>query len=86
MYMAEVNRRKAYSARHRGMGVRDWERQQRAMGTELVAGKWWNHDRGIMYAFGIIVRADFALFLNLLPTSFEGYTDLFYFIFRLLVL
>lgn len=56
MYMAEVNRRKAYYARHRGMGVRDWERQRRAMDGELDGGKWWNHDRAIVYAFSIIVR------------------------------
>jgi len=69
VYMAEVNRRKAYYARHRGMGVRDWERQQQAMCAELDAGKWSNHDRAIAYAFGIIVRADFSLFLNQLHTS-----------------
>ena len=60
MYMAEVNRRKAYHARHhRGMGVRDWERQQQAMAADVDAGKWWNNDRAIVYAFGIIVRAIF---------------------------
>ena len=64
VYMAELNRRKAY----RGMGVRDWERQQQAMCADLDAGKWWNHDRAIVYAFGIIVRADFSLFLNQLHT------------------
>ncbi len=59
MYMAEVNRRKTYHARHhRGMGVRDWERQQQAMAADVDAGKWWNHDRAIIYAFGIIVRAN----------------------------
>ena len=61
MYMAEVNRRKAYHARHQGMGVRDWERQQQAMAADVDAGKWWNHDRAILYAFGIIVRADLPI-------------------------
>lgn len=62
MYMAEVNRRKAYHAHHyRGMGVRDWERQQQAMTADVDAEKWWNHDRAILYAFGIIVRADLPI-------------------------
>lgn len=65
MYMAEVIRRKAYHARHhRGMGVRDWERQQQAMATDIDAGKWWNNDRAIVYAFGIIVRAKFPFTLH----------------------
>jgi hypothetical protein len=68
IYMAEVNRRKAYYARHRGMGVRDWERQQRVMATDVDAGKWWNHDQAIVYAFGILVRADFPFLLNRLHT------------------
>ena len=65
IYMAEVNRRKAYYAHHRemgGMGVRDWERRQGSIDTEADAGKWWNHDRAIMYAFGIIVSAGFPCF------------------------
>jgi hypothetical protein len=66
--MAEVNRRKAYYERHRGMGVRDWERQQQAMCAELDAGKWWNHDRAIVYVFGIVVRADFSCFLENIKT------------------
>jgi curved DNA-binding protein CbpA len=60
-YMAEVNRRKAYYARHRGMGVRDWERQQAAMTVDVDAGKWWDHDRAVVYALGMIVRAGFSL-------------------------
>ena len=76
VYMAEVNRRKAYYARHRGMGVRDWERQQQAMCVELDAGKWSNHDRAIMYAFGIIVRAEF---LNQFNTSWKIPGLIFYF-------
>ena len=59
IYMAQVNRHKGYHARHQGMGVRDWERQQQSMAADVDAGKWWNHDRAIVYAFGIIVRADF---------------------------
>jgi len=70
VYVTEVNRRKAHYAHHRGMGVRDWERQQQAMCAELDAGKWWNHDRAIVYAFGIIalgaVISDFAT-----PTASE---------------
>jgi hypothetical protein len=65
LYMAEVNRRKAYYARHRGMGVRDWERQQSTMAAGVDDGKWWSHDRAIVYAFGIIVR---PLFVHQLHT------------------
>lgn len=86
MYMAEVNRRKAYHTRHRGMGVRDWERQQSAMAASVDAGKWWNHDRAIVYAFGILVRVDFPSFVHQLHTqdTRECSPEINFFIFKTL--
>ena len=85
MYMAEVNRRKAYYARHRGMGVRDWEREQSAMTADVDAGKWWSHDRAIIYAFGFIVRANLPFIVHMRVLAGD-YWDLTFYFLRLSVL